>query len=188
MLNVQPTSLPGVFTIATRWFGDDRGQFTETYNRKRWQDAGISADFIQDNHVHSRQTGTVRALHFQRPPMAQAKLVRVTKGSVWDVAVDVRQGSPTFGQWVGVELSAENRLQLFVPAGFAHGYVTLEPDTEFLYKVDGYYSPQHEGGIRWNDPALAIPWPLPASGAVIAERDQNLPVLADLEHCFTYEP
>jgi dTDP-4-dehydrorhamnose 3,5-epimerase len=186
MLDLQPTALPGVFIISTRWFADDRGLFTENYNRDRWQAAGITAEFVQDNHVVSHHAGTVRGLHFQRAPMAQAKLVRVIRGAVWDVVVDIRQGSPTFGQWVGVELSAANRRQFFVPVGLAHGYVTLEADTEVLYKVDANYAPQTEGGIRWDDPALAIPWPLPASGAIVVDRDRDLPLLADHTPCFSY--
>ena len=180
MLDLRQTAIPGVLVVATRWFSDDRGSFTETYNRQRFTAAGIANDFRQDNLAVSTKAGTLRGLHFQLPPSAQAKLVRVVKGSVFDAVVDIRDGSPTFGQWVGVELSATNRLQLMVPAGFAHGYMTLEPDTEFAYKVDAHYDKESEGGIVWNDPAIGIDWPVPASGVHVAPRDAELPTLAQL--------
>jgi dTDP-4-dehydrorhamnose 3,5-epimerase len=184
MPELRPTDIPDVLVVATRWFEDGRGTFSEVYSDHAWAAAGLGTRFVQDNHVVSRRAGTLRALHFQRPPAAQAKLIRVVRGAIRDVAVDIRTGSPWFGRWVAVELSAANRLQLFVPRGFAHGYVTLEPDTEVVYKVDAPYSPAHEAGIAWNDPALGITWPLPAGGPVLAERDRTLPTLSALGPVF----
>ena len=186
MLDVRPTDIPDVRVVATRWFEDGRGCFSETYNRARWREAGIDADFVQDNQVLSQRAGILRGLHFQRPPAAQSKLVRVTRGAILDVAVDIRVGSPWFGRWVATELSAANRLQLFIPRGFAHGYLTLQPDTEVFYKVDAHYAPEHEAGIAWDDPDVAIAWPLPPAGPVMAERDRLLPPLAALPSCFHY--
>jgi len=186
MLDIRPTDIAGVLLITARVFEDDRGTFSETYNRARWRDHGIAADFIQDNTVLSRRAGTVRGLHFQRPPTAQAKLVRVVHGAVWDVVVDIRAGSPTYGRWTAIELSAANRQQVFIPTGLAHGYVSLLPDTEITYKVDAPYAPQQEAGIAWDDPALGIPWPLPQSGPVIADRDRGLPRLGEAAPCFTW--
>ncbi|MBV5325148.1 MAG: dTDP-4-dehydrorhamnose 3,5-epimerase, partial [Rhodospirillaceae bacterium] len=183
MITVTPTDIPDIRLVSTRWFTDGRGEFSEVYSRSRWQEAGIVEDWVQDNHAVSVRSGTVRGLHFQRPPMAQAKLIRVVRGAIWDVAVDIRVGSPWFGQWVGVTLSAADRRQLYVPAGFAHGYCTLEPDTEVLYKVDSPYAAETEGGIAWDDPDLALPWPLPASGPVLADKDRLLPHLVRMEAC-----
>jgi dTDP-4-dehydrorhamnose 3,5-epimerase len=180
MLDVRPTDIPGVVVIATKWFGDDRGAFSETYNRRVFSEAGIDVAFIQDNQALSGRVGTLRGFHFQHPPAAQSKLVRVVKGAVYDVAVDIRPGSPTFGRWAAVELSAANRLQLFIPVGFAHGYVTLEPDTEMLYKVDAYYDPDRQGGIVWDDPDIAVPWPLPPQGPLMAPRDAAMPRLMEI--------
>jgi len=181
MLEVRPTSIPGLVVVATRWFRDDRGVFSEVYQQERFNQAGITVSFMQDNQAISKKAGTLRGLHFQKPPAAQAKLVRVTRGSVYDVAVDIRPGSPTYGQWAGVVLSAENRLQFFVPAGFAHGYLTLEDDSDVLYKVDAPYAPATEGGLVWNDPAIGIEWPdLGATEPVIAPRDAALPTLSNL--------
>lgn len=179
-----PTSIPGVLLLSVRWFEDERGAFAESWNRSTFAAAGIHRNFLQDNHVLSRASGTVRGLHFQRSPAAQAKLVRVVAGAIWDVVVDLRAGSPTYGRWDAVELSAANRLQVFVPPGIAHGYCTLGPDTEVLYKVDAPWAPELEGGIAWDDPALAIPWPLPPSGPVIAERDRGWPRLAGCDPIF----
>ncbi len=184
----QPTDLPDVVAFCPRLFSDDRGSFAETWNAALWAEAGIDVRFVQDNQAASLRAGTVRGLHFQRPPMAQAKLIRVLAGAIWDVAVDLRRGSPWYGRWVGGELSAANRLQWFIPAGFAHGYVTLTDDTEVLYKVDQPYTPAAEAGLAWDDPALAIAWPLPSSGPVLAPRDQSLPHLADLPPCFDWIP
>lgn len=184
MLNIERTALPGVVVLSPKRFDDPRGFFSEVYNKRRYAEAGVTSDFIQDNHSRSGPVGTVRGLHFQRPPFAQAKLVRVLKGAILDVAVDLRRGSPTFGQHVAVELSASAWNQLFVPAGFAHGFCTLEPDTEVFYKVDAYYSAEHDGGILWNDPALNIAWPVSAGQAVLSDKDRRLPLLADVGEGF----
>lgn len=181
---VETTGLSGVLVIVPAHFEDGRGYFAETYNRDAFREAGIPNDFLQDNLSLSRKCGTVRGLHFQIPPAAQAKLVRVLRGAICDVAVDLRHASATYGQWAAVMLSAENSRQIFVPAGFAHGFCTLEPDTEVFYKVDAPYDSEQERGLRWDDPALAIAWPLPQSGAVLIERDRLLPPLADLPRYF----
>ena len=173
--------------IETRRFKDERGWFAETYNQDRLAELGITETFIQDNQAMSGPVGVLRGLHFQRPPYAQAKLVRCIRGRIWDVAVDVRTGSPTFGQAIGAELSADNGQQLYVPPGYAHGYVTLEPDSEVAYKVSARYAPETEGGILWSDPDLAIAWPLPPQGPLIAEKDQRLPLLRDLKSPFVFE-
>jgi dTDP-4-dehydrorhamnose 3,5-epimerase len=173
--------------IRTKRFSDDRGWFSETWNQAKLAAVGIDAAFCQDNHSLSRPVGTLRGLHFQAPPHAQAKLVRCVAGSIWDVAVDLRAGSPTFGQWVAATLSADNGDQLFIPAGFAHGFVTLEPDSEVIYKVDAYYAPECDGGIAWNDPDIALPWPLPQAGPVLSGKDGQLPRLADWTSPFAYD-
>ncbi|MDQ3441206.1 MAG: dTDP-4-dehydrorhamnose 3,5-epimerase [Planctomycetota bacterium] len=165
-------------------FGDHRGFFSEVYSDKLLADLGIDARFVQDNHSLSAETGVVRGLHYQLPPMAQDKLIRVVRGAILDVAVDVRRGSPTFGKHVACVLSAENWKQMFVPAGFAHGFATLEPNTEVLYKVTNYYSPGHERGIRWNDPKLGIDWRVAEGAAVLSERDRKHPVLAEMSDLF----
>ena len=173
--------------LVPRRHGDARGWFTETWNRAREAEAGITADFCQDNQSFSAARFTLRGLHFQRPPHAQAKLVRCVKGRIWDVAVDIRLGSPSFGQWVAAELTAAGGEQLFVPAGFAHGFLTLEPDCEVAYKVDDFYAPDCDAGLAWNDPALAIAWPLDGAMPVLSEKDTALPRLADLSPCFAYD-
>ncbi|MGL4489553.1 MAG: dTDP-4-dehydrorhamnose 3,5-epimerase [Rhizobiaceae bacterium] len=178
--------LDGVVLVSADRFGDDRGFFSETYNQKVWQENGISVDFVQDNHSVSSQTGTLRGLHFQTPPFAQAKLVRVTRGSVFDVAVDIRRGSPTFGKWVGVTLSAKEWNQLYIPAGFAHGFVTLEDNTEFLYKVSAFYSKECDRSIRFDDPSFSIEWPIETSKLVLSEKDKNAPLLKDIDTGFIY--
>lgn len=176
-----------VILITPKRFGDDRGWFSETWHRGRLADQGVAADFCQDNHSLSRPAGTLRGLHFQTPPHAQAKLVRCIAGSIWDVAVDVRADSPTYGRWVAATLSAANGDQLFIPAGFAHGFVTLEPDTEVVYKVDDYYAPECDGGIAWDDPDIALPWPLAQGGPVLSDKDRALPRLADWRSPFAYD-
>lgn len=176
-----------VIAIVPKRFEDDRGWFCETFNEKRLAEAGISAHFCQDNQSLSRSIGTLRGLHFQTPPFAQAKLVRCTRGRIFDVAVDIRKASPTVGRWVGIELSADNNRQLFVPAGFAHGFVTLEPDSEIAYKVDNYYAAECDAGIAWNDPAIGIDWPLGAASPVLSAKDQALPGLADIDVEFPYD-
>lgn len=181
---VETTHLDGVFQITPNRFGDERGVFAETYSRESLQESGIRCDFIQDNQSLSRRAGTIRGLHFQIPPFAQAKLVRVLRGAILDVVVDIRRASPTRAKCVTATLSTENGCQLFVPAGFAHGFCTLEPDTEVFYKVDAPYSREHERGLRWNDPRLDIPWPVSETEALLIERDRLLPVLDDLPAYF----
>jgi dTDP-4-dehydrorhamnose 3,5-epimerase len=170
--HVQRTELDGVLLIVPVRHGDARGFLSETYNRSAFRQIGVNSEFIQDNHSLSRVPGTVRGLHFQIAPFAQAKLVRVLRGAVCDVAVDIRRSSPTYGHSFAAMLTTENGAQLFVPVGFAHGYCTLEPDTEVFYKVDAPYSRDHERGLRWDDPALGIDWPVPESGAMVLERDR----------------
>ncbi len=173
--------------IRPRRFLDERGWFAETYNAARYAELGVDIVFRQDNHAKSYRAGTLRGLHFQRPPRGQAKLVRCVRGRIWDVAVDVRSGSPTYGQWAGAELTAENGLALFVPIGFAHGYITLEADAEVEYKVSDFHAPECEGGLIWDDRDLALPWPLPAGGPVLSEKDRRLPRLKDFESPFAYD-
>ena len=168
-------------------FSDERGWFSETWHQARLEEQGIDSVFCQDNHSLSRPVGTLRGLHFQTPPRAQNKLVRCVAGSIWDVAVDVRAGSPTFGKWAATTLSAENGDQLFIPVGFAHGFVTLEPDCEVIYKVDDYYAPECDGGIAWDDPDLALPWPLPDNGPILSNKDRTLPRLASWNSPFAYD-
>ena len=186
MLDVKSLEIPEVKLVTPKRFGDDRGFFAETYNKQRFGSIGITADFIQDNHSLSASAGTVRGLHYQRPPFAQAKLVRVLRGSIIDVAVDVRVGSPTFGQSVRAELSAENGVQIFVPRGFLHGFATLEPNTEIAYKVDNYYSAECDGSVAWNDPALNIDWGIDVSNATVSEKDAGAPLFEDFESPFDF--
>jgi dTDP-4-dehydrorhamnose 3,5-epimerase len=180
-------TIPGVLLISGRRFADARGHFMETYRAREFEALGVAARFVQDNQAFSAAAGTLRGLHFQRPPFAQAKLVRVLCGAIFDVAVDIRRGSPTFGRWAGARLAAGGD-QLFVPAGFAHGYCTLEPGTEVLYRCDGYYAAEAEGGIHFADPALAIAWPVAAADIIASERDRALPKLADIVSPFAMEP
>ncbi|MEO1950387.1 dTDP-4-dehydrorhamnose 3,5-epimerase [Thioclava sp.] len=187
-MQVEPTPLSGVLVITPKRFGDHRGFFSESYSAKRFAEAGIEIDFVQDNHSVSETVGTVRGLHFQAPPHAQAKLVRCGRGRLWDVAVDIREGSPTYGQWFGTELSFENGKQLLIPAGFAHGFVTLEPGTEIVYKCSDYYAPECEGAIRWDDPDLAIDWPLSAGiEPVLSGKDAEAQLFATLKSPFKWE-
>jgi dTDP-4-dehydrorhamnose 3,5-epimerase len=167
---------------------DNRGFFSEAYSKRAYAEIGIGNDFVQDNHSLSRRKGVVRGLHFQTPPFAQAKLLRVLRGSIFDVVVDIRSGSPTHGRHIATVLSAEDWNQIFIPAGFAHGFCTLEAETEILYKVDNYYAAAHDRGIRWNDRALDIAWPLAEQEAEISEKDRKLPFLAEIPECFVYEP
>jgi dTDP-4-dehydrorhamnose 3,5-epimerase len=178
------TELPGVKVLIPKRIGDHRGFFSEVYSRKALADVGILADFVQDNHSLSVEKGVVRGLHYQLPPMAQAKLLRVVHGAILDVAVDVRRASPTFGRHVSVVLSAENWKQIFVPVGFAHGFVTLEPNTEVLYKVTNDYSPPHERAFRWNDPAVGIDWGIDEASAILSPRDQSHPMLREVKELF----
>ncbi len=184
MLHVEATALRDVKIIQLKKFGDHRGFFSETYSRKAFAEAGIDHDFVQDNHSLSPVVGTLRGLHFQSPPFAQDKLIRVPRGCILDIAVDIRASSPDFGKAVAVELSAENWLQLLVPAGFAHGFVTLEPDTEVLYKVSAPYAPAHDHGLAFDDPALGIDWRLPAERLTLSDKDRKHPRLADLPRYF----
>jgi dTDP-4-dehydrorhamnose 3,5-epimerase len=173
--------------IKPRRFADERGWFSETYSRRQAVQLGIGEEFVQVNHSLSGPVGTVRGLHFQTPPYAQAKLVRCIRGRIMDYAVDVRRGSPTFGRHIAGELTADNGWQLYVPIGFAHGFVTLEPNCEIAYKVSDYYAPDHDGGVRWDDPAIGIGWPLPVSGPVLSPKDEKLPLLADFDSPFAYD-
>ena len=183
-MNVEQLSVPGVVLVTPPRFGDSRGFFSEVFNAERFAAAGIAGPFVQDNQSLSRERGVVRGLHCQVAPYAQGKLVRVVKGAIWDVAVDAREGSPTYGQWAAAELSAENWAQLWVPAGFLHGFCTLMPDTEVLYKVTAGYSRESERGVIWNDPALALPWPITPDEAVLSEKDTALPTFAEARGLF----
>lgn len=180
MLTVTPTAIDAVKVITPKSFADARGMFCETYNLERFFEHGVTFDFVQDNQSWSRDEGTVRGLHFQACPASQDKLVRVLRGRILDVAVDMRRSSATYGKWVAEELSAENGRQLLVPIGFAHGFCTLEPDTHVLYKVTGYYSPAHDFGIAWNDPDLAIDWPISPDKVVLSDKDARLPSFKSL--------
>jgi len=166
-------------------FGDQRGFFAETYSRQKYVEMGVDVEFVQDNHSLSRDVGTLRGLHFQAPPQAQGKLVRCGRGAFFDVAVDIRRGSQTYGQWVGYELSAENGHQFYVPIGFAHGFVTLEPDSEIVYKCSDYYAPDTEGALRWDDPDISINWPLKGS-PILNEKDASAPFLDGFESPFIF--
>ena len=176
-MNVERLALPGVLLLTPPRFGDSRGWFSETFNAARMAEAGVSGNFVQDNQSLSARPGTVRGLHFQIPPSAQGKLVRVLRGAIWDVAVDIRHGSDSFGRHAAATLSAENGSQLWVPPGFAHGFCTLEPNTEVFYKVTAAYDRDAERGIAWDDPALALPWPVTADSAALSEKDRVLPHL-----------
>lgn len=176
-MRVEKTKLDGLFIVHPQVFGDERGWFMESFNQQRFESVfeGLNLpvpNFVQDNHSKSSR-GVLRGLHYQLPPKAQGKLVRVVQGKVWDVAVDIRKGSPTFGQWVGEELSADNHKQLWIPPGFAHGFITLSNTAEFLYKTTDYYSPEHERAIRWDDPQLAIAWPFCTTDIQISAKDQQ---------------
>jgi len=183
-MKVTAQAIPDVLLIEPARYGDERGFFSEVWKRAALQAAGLDVDFVQDNHSLSRQVGVLRGLHFQRPPTAQAKLIRVVRGRILDVAVDIREGSPTYGRHVAVELSAANWRQLWVPRGFAHGFMTLEADTEVLYKVDAPYDPATDSGIAWDDPALAIAWPVPSDGLILSDKDRRAPRLAEVAPFF----
>ena len=186
MSSMRLLELSGLILITPRRFGDHRGFFAETYSQRIYAELGINENFVQDNHSLSAEIGTVRGLHFQGPPHAQAKLVRCGRGAIFDVAVDIRKGSATYGKSVGYELSAENGAQLFIPAGFAHGFATLQPDSEIIYKCTDYYAPETEGALRWDDPAIGIDWPLHGA-AILSEKDAVAPVLANLDSPFHME-
>jgi len=183
-MQVEETAIPAVKIVTPKKHGDVRGFFSEVYSRAAWEEAGLSFTFVQDNHSFSAAIGTMRGLHFQTAPLAQAKLVRVSRGRIFDVAIDIRRSSPTFGHYVGVELSAENWRQALIPIGFAHGFVTLEPDTEVLYKATAPYSPANDRGVAWDDPDIGVAWPLPAGGATLSDKDRRLPRLKDVDELF----
>jgi dTDP-4-dehydrorhamnose 3,5-epimerase len=186
-MDVLATEIADVKLLRPVYHGDERGYFVEVFNGRRFAEADLPHDFVQDNQSRSGTRGTLRGLHFQTPPFAQTKLVRVLEGAVLDVAVDLRRGSPTRGQHVMVEISAANRLQMLVPKGFAHGFLTLVPDTVVLYKVDAYYAPDHDRGVRFDDPDLAIPWPADPGGVVVSDRDRRQPAFRDLPIWFDVE-
>jgi dTDP-4-dehydrorhamnose 3,5-epimerase len=186
-MSIENLDIPEVKLIRPRRFPDSRGWFIETYSRRELARAGIVGEFVQDNHSLSIRVGTIRGLHFQVPPQPQAKLVWVLVGSVFDVAVDLRRGSPTYGRWCGATLTAQGAEQIFVPRGFAHGFCTLAPDTEVAYKVDGYYAPDCNAGIHWADPDLAIGWPAEAGNPFLSDADAALPRLAGFVSPFVYE-
>ena len=186
-MDISTTKLPDVLVVTPKRFGDDRGFFSETWNRQAWKDGGIDLNFVQDNHSLSAQKGTLRGLHYQTPPHAQDKLVRVVAGSVLDVAVDARKGSPHYGMWVSVKLSAANGKQILVPKGFLHGFVTLEENTQVVYKCTDYYAPECDGSIQYNDPSLGIDWRLEDDGFTLSEKDKNALTFADFDSPFEYE-
>ena len=183
-MRVIDTEIPDVKRVIPKRHGDDRGWFSEIYRVDQLGEGGIATVFVQDNQSFSAPAGTIRGLHFQTPPAAQAKLVRVLAGAIFDVAVDIRHGSPSFGRHVAVRLDAENGEQLFVPHGFAHGFCTLEPNTMVAYKVDAYYSPQNDRNLLWNDPEIGIPWPVAEAEAILSGKDKAAPRLADLGKLF----
>lgn len=183
---IQKTELDGLLILKPTRYGDARGFFSESWSKARLNDAGIDMEFVQDNHSMSGQIGTVRGLHFQSPPHAQDKLVRCGHGCLFDVAVDIRRGSPTYGKWVGVELSFENGKQLLVPKGFLHGFVTRTPDTEIIYKCSDYYAPDCDGAIRFDDPDIGINWGLGGTAPVLSEKDAFAPLLKEFNSPFTY--
>ena len=185
-MEIERTPLGGVVVLTPNRFGDARGFFCESWNAQRMGAAGLNYDFVQDNHSLSMTVGTLRGLHYQSPPHAQAKLVRCGRGRLWDVAVDIRRGSPTYGQWFGTELSFENGKQLMIPAGFLHGFVTLEPETEIVYKCTDYYAPDCDGAVAWNDPDLGIDWPLQGT-PVLSDKDAAAPRLAEIETPFEWD-
>jgi dTDP-4-dehydrorhamnose 3,5-epimerase len=185
-VQIEPLRIPDVLAISPTKHGDERGFFSEVYRYDALADHGVDLPFVQDNHVLSVARGVLRGLHFQLAPNAQGKLIRCTKGAILDVAVDIRRGSPTFGRHVSIELSAHNWRQVWVPRGFAHGYVTLEPDCEVIYKVTSYYDPASERGLAWDDPALGIDWRVAAGELTISPKDRANPFLADLGSAFSY--
>ena len=184
-MQIEQTLLDGVLILTPARHGDHRGFFSESWSRQRMRENGIDIDFVQDNHSLSAQVGTVRGLHFQSPPHAQDKLVRCGRGRLYDVAVDIRKGSPTFGQWIGEELSFKNGKQLLVPAGFLHGFMTLEPDTEIIYKCSDYYAPECDGAVRWD--SCGINWPIDVATPVLSDKDKLAPTLAEFDTPFVFE-
>lgn len=190
-MKLEPLDIAGLVVLAPQRFGDERGWFAETWNARRMAEAGLAFEFCQDNHSFSRDAGTLRGLHFQRPPAAQAKLVRCTAGRIFDVAVDIRAGSPSYGQWRGVVLSPADGRQLLVPRGFLHGFLTLEPDSEVQYKVDAYYDRDCDAAVAWDDPDIGIDWPLAEAGVaapIVSDKDAAAPRLAEAGSPFRYQP
>ncbi|MFT5799653.1 MAG: dTDP-4-dehydrorhamnose 3,5-epimerase [Candidatus Azotimanducaceae bacterium] len=187
MLDITPTILDGVLVITPKRHGDDRGFFSETFSQKLLAQAGIQIEFVQDNQSLSMSKGTVRGLHFQAPPHTQDKLVRCGRGSLLDVAVDIRKGSPTFGRWVSEELSFANGKQMLVPAGFLHGFLTLEADTEILYKCSDYYAPECDGAVRFDDPDIGIEWGMDETPAALSAKDDKAPFLKNFDSPFVFE-
>jgi dTDP-4-dehydrorhamnose 3,5-epimerase len=183
-MHVEPLAIPEVKLITPVKIGDNRGFFSEVYNKTRFAEAGIAIDFVQENHSYSADIGTVRGIHFQTPPAAQDKLVRVPKGRILDVVVDLRRGSPTYGKWVSAEISADNWRWILAPIGFGHGFVTLEPNTEVIYMVSAHYSKANDAAIRWDDPDLAIDWPIRPEDAVLSQKDRDAMAFADFESPF----
>jgi len=187
-LTIHRTEIPDVMLIVPRRFSDQRGWLTETYSTRSFSEALGGITFVQDNQAFSTLKGTRRGLHFQLPPESQAKLIRVLRGSIFDVAVDLRVGSPTYGRRVSRTLTDNSGEQIFIPRGFAHGYCTLEPNTEVAYKVDGFYAPACDAGLAWNDPTLGIEWPFTPEELILSEKDGALPTFADFVSPFQYEP
>ena len=185
-MQITPLGIADVKLVVPQIHRDARGSFSETWSRRALEAAGIANDFVQDNHSLSTEVGTLRGLHFQAPPHAQAKLLRVARGSVFDVAVDIRIGSPTYGQHVSAILSAENRTQIWIPAGFAHGYCTLEPNTEVIYKVTDYYAPDCDRGLKWDDVALGIRWPVDPASVRLSDKDRMQPALKEMAPAFVF--
>jgi len=186
-MKIESTAINELLILTPKRYPDSRGFFSESWNKTRYAGAGINVDFVQDNHSISYELGTVRGLHFQSPPHAQDKLVRCGRGRLYDVAVDIRRGSPTYGRWVGVELSFENGKQLLVPKGFLHGFVTREPDTEIIYKCSDCYAPECDGAIRYDDPEIGIDWGLGDTAALLSDKDAAAPFLKDFNSPFAYE-
>lgn len=184
-MKILETDIKGVYIFEPNVFGDHRGWFMESFSEQKMVEKGLDLTFVQDNHSFSAQKGTLRGLHYQLNPKAQTKLVRCTRGVIFDVAVDIRKGSPTFGKWFGLELSAENKKQLLIPKGFAHGFMTLTDDVEVQYKVDELYAPECDRGILWNDPSIGIEWPIDVT-PVLSEKDEKAPFLKDADNNFSY--
>ena len=185
-MQITPLEIPDVKILEPPRHGDDRGFFSEIYHRERLQDAGIDLEFVQENYSWSAAANTLRGLHFQTGQYAQDKLVQVVRGTILDVAVDLREGSPWYGRYVMAEISAENWQQILVPKGFAHGFLTLAADTAVIYRVTTHYSQAHDSGVRWNDPDIGVDWPVDEAAAILSEKDRNLPFLADCATLFRY--
>ena len=186
-MKIEQTPLSGILVLTPARFGDSRGFFSESWSRARMAQAGLDIDFVQDNHSLSAQAGTVRGLHFQSPPHAQAKLVRCGRGRLFDVAVDIRRRSPTYGRWFGAELSFDNGRQMLIPEGFLHGFVTREPDTEIVYKCSDYYAPDCDGAVRFDDPDLGIDWGLGDMAPMLSDKDAAAPAFADFNSPFDWK-